>query len=189
MFQLFQLFLFLHVLTAIVAFGPSFAFPIVGAMGGKEPQHANFGTRVSYAISTRMVIPLALTMPISGVLIIWSSSLDFWAARWLLVAIVLYVVAIGYSVFVQLPAVREVIELTSRPPVPTAAGSGGSPDLTAGSPAGPSGDTSPASTPGPPPGGPPPAIRTAVRKVQRGGFLMMGLVVAIAALMVVRPSF
>ena len=28
--------LFLHVLGAIVAFGPSFAFPIIGAMGGAE---------------------------------------------------------------------------------------------------------------------------------------------------------
>ena len=43
-----QLFLFLHVLGAIVAFGPTFAFSFIGASGGAEPQHANFATRVSH---------------------------------------------------------------------------------------------------------------------------------------------
>ena len=44
---LFPYLLFLHVLGAIVAFGPTFAFPFIGALGGAEPQHANFATRVS----------------------------------------------------------------------------------------------------------------------------------------------
>ena len=36
------IFLFLHVMGAIVAFGPTFsAFPIVGQLAGKEPQHCN----------------------------------------------------------------------------------------------------------------------------------------------------
>ena len=43
---LFPWLLFLHVLGAIVAFGPTFAFSFIGAMGGAEPQHANFATRV-----------------------------------------------------------------------------------------------------------------------------------------------
>ena len=37
--------LFLHIGGAIVAFGPTFAFPILGPMAGKEPQHANFALR------------------------------------------------------------------------------------------------------------------------------------------------
>ena len=50
---LFPCVLFLHVLGAIIAFGPTFAFPIIGAMGGAEPQHANFATRVTARISER----------------------------------------------------------------------------------------------------------------------------------------
>ena len=57
---LFPYVLFLHVLGAIVAFGPTFAFPIIGAMGGKEPQYANFATRVSATITDRFVIPLGI---------------------------------------------------------------------------------------------------------------------------------
>ena len=48
---LFPYLLFLHILGAIAGFGPSFAFPIVGAMGGKEREHGNFATRVSETIS------------------------------------------------------------------------------------------------------------------------------------------
>ena len=35
--------LFLHVIGAIIAFGPVFSFPLIGAAGGREPMHANFG--------------------------------------------------------------------------------------------------------------------------------------------------
>jgi len=56
---LFPYLLFLHILGAIAGFGPSFAFPIVGAMGGKEREHGNFATRVSEAISGRLVWALS----------------------------------------------------------------------------------------------------------------------------------
>ena len=63
---LFPWLLFLHVLGAIVAFGPTFAFSFIGAAGGAEPQHANFATRVSHTISSRLVYPIGLTLPITG---------------------------------------------------------------------------------------------------------------------------
>ena len=93
---LFPYILFLHVLGAIAAFGPTFAFPIIGAMGGKEPQHANFATRVSAAISDRLVIPLAIVQGVTGVLLILISGRDLTApsSRWLLLAIVLYAIAL-----------------------------------------------------------------------------------------------
>ena len=73
---LFPWLLFLHVLGAIVAFGPTFAFPIIGAMGGKEPQHANFATRISQSVSARLVYPIGITLPITGALIILVSGIE-----------------------------------------------------------------------------------------------------------------
>ena len=67
---LFPWLLFLHVLGAIVAFGPTFAFSIIGAMGGAEPQHANFATRVSHAITSKRVLPIGITLPITGLAMI-----------------------------------------------------------------------------------------------------------------------
>ena len=119
---LFPWVLFLHVLGAIVAFGPTFAFAIIGAMGGAEPQHANFATRISARISDRLVLPLAIFQGITGVLLIVISQRDLLAEPWLLLGIVLYAIGLGYSLFVQRRDVARIIELTSAPPPPGATG-------------------------------------------------------------------
>ena len=54
---LFRSFLFLHVAGRIVAFGPTFSFPFIGAMGGREPQHANFVRRRPSCCPIVLVIP------------------------------------------------------------------------------------------------------------------------------------
>jgi uncharacterized membrane protein len=157
---LFPYLLFLHVLGAIAAFGPSFAFPIIGAMGGKEPQHGNFATRVSETISGRLVYPIGITLPITGALIILVRGIDlssraYW---WLGIAIVLYIIAYGYSFFSQRKTVERLIEITSGPP--------------------PAGAT-----------GPPPELPGLVQRIQRGGMLLTALLLAIIFLMVVKPQF
>lgn len=62
--------IFIHVLSAIIAFGPTFAFGLYGAASGKEPQHANFMARANHHVADRLVLPVALSMPISGLLIV-----------------------------------------------------------------------------------------------------------------------
>jgi uncharacterized membrane protein len=168
--ELFPWFLLLHILGAIIAFGPTFAFPIIGAMGGKEPMHANFATRVSHAIGDRVVQPVAYSMAVTGVGLIWSAGLNPFAAdsRWLLVAIAVYVFATLFGVFVQRRAVMRVIELTG--------GHAGTPPA---APAPPSPDAA---------GGPPPALATAVASVQRNGIVLTLALVVIVFLMIVKPS-
>jgi uncharacterized membrane protein len=119
---LFPWVLFLHVLGAILAFGPTFAFAIIGAMGGAEPQHGNFATRVSARIGERLVEPLAVFQGITGVLLILITGRDLLASRWLLLAIVLYVIALAYSLSIQKRDVSRIIELTAAPPPPGATG-------------------------------------------------------------------
>lgn len=112
----------LHVFGAIVAFGPVYAFPIIGAMGGKEPQHANFATRVSDTISKQRVFPLAVFQGITGVGLILVTGINVLATPWLLIGIVLYLITISYNFFIQTPTVKKVIEITSTPPPPGASG-------------------------------------------------------------------
>jgi len=151
--------LLLHVLAAIVAIGPNFAYSTIRSMGRKEPQYANFGTRVSHAISDRLVYPVGLVIPATGVAMIVILGLDltsraFW---WLDAAIVIYVGVYLYSFFVQRSIVGRIIELTS---APAAAGASG-----------------------PPPGLPSLAVRA-----QRGGTAMLILLVMVVFLMVVKPQ-
>lgn len=118
--------LYLHVLGAIVAFGPAFAFPFYGAAAGREPQHANFMVRATHTVVTRLVVPLALLQGVTGVGLILAFQLDLLNSRWLLSAIVLYLIALYIAIGLNLPNADRVIELTSAPPAP---GSGPSPEL------------------------------------------------------------
>ncbi len=152
--------LFLHVLAAIVAFGPTFAFPIIGAAGGREPQHANFATRASELVASRLVYPVGITMPITGVLMILVGGFDLTSRAywWLGIAIVLYAIAYGYSFFFQRRTIEHLIALTSAPPPPGATG-------------------------------PPPEVPGLVKRIQQGGMVLTVLLVAIIFLMVVKPQF
>jgi hypothetical protein len=118
--DLFPWLLFAHVLAAIVAIGPNFAYSTIRAMGRREPQYANFGTRVSHAISDRLVYPVGLIIPATGVAMIAVLGIDlgsraFW---WLDVAIVIYAGVYLYSFYVQRRIVERIIEMTSSPPGP-----------------------------------------------------------------------
>ena len=156
---LFPYLLFLHVLGAIAAFGPTFAFRFIGELGASEPQHGNFATRVSHTISARLVYPIGITLPITGLAMILVLGLDltsrsFW---WLDLGIVIYVILYGYSFFVQRRVIEEIISITSTPPPPGASG-------------------------------PPPRLMELVKRTQRAGMgLGIGLVVIIF-LMVVKPT-
>jgi uncharacterized membrane protein len=113
---------FLHVLGAILAFGPTFAYSVMGSMAAKEPQHANFSTRQVEAIGNRLVYPLAVFQGITGVLIILAAGYGVMSRAWLVVAIVLYLFTLTYALTVQRNAVHHLIELTSSPPPPGATG-------------------------------------------------------------------
>ena len=146
-------------LGAVVAFGPTFGFRFIGAMGGAEPQHGNFALRVSETLSHRLVYPIGITLPITGaamLLVLGVNPLDrpYW---WLALGIVLYIIAYGYSFFFQSKLVAQVIEITSAPPPPGASG-------------------------------PPPGLLALVQRIQRGGMALGILVVAIVFLMVVKPT-
>jgi hypothetical protein len=155
-----QLFLFLHIGGAIIAFGPTFALPLMGAMSATEPQHANFAARATGIISQRRIVPFALSMAVTGGLLIWATGRDLTSTAnlWLDVAIVIYLIAIGYALMVQGPAGRKIVELTSKPPEPGA-------------------------------GGPPPELMATARQLRQGSLILMGAVAIIVALMVFKPGF
>lgn len=111
MSQLVPILLPIHILTAIVAFGPNFIMPIIARMAAQEPQHGLFALRLTDRIERRVVIPLALTMPISGGLLVWAEGLDLVATHWLVLAIGLYLVAVTFAVGVQLRVVDRMIEI------------------------------------------------------------------------------
>jgi len=156
------LLLFLHIGGAILAFGPTFTFPILGPMAGREPQHVNFALRFQKAVAYKLIVPLALFQGVTGLLLVWKISFDLLTRGWLLVAIAIYLFLLVLSIGVGLPNLRRLIEATSAPP------------------------------PAPPPGaeaphGPPPHIAAMVKKGRQIGMIQTVLIVVIVFLMVTKP--
>jgi hypothetical protein len=76
----------MHILGAIVAFGPTFSHRFIGAMGGAEPQHRS---SPSGELEARGTNRAARPRPgVTGVGLLFTSGIDLGAARWLQVAIV-----------------------------------------------------------------------------------------------------
>ena len=155
--DLFLILLFLHVLGAIIAFGPGFASMIVGPMVAREPQYANFYARTQVATARAIITPVSISMAITGIgLILVRGWANVTAGRhWLEAAILLYVLSVVVAMAVQAPAGRKLVKLTSPPLAP---GTGPSPEL-----------------------------RATVARVRQGGLVLTGLVVVIAFLMVTKP--
>jgi uncharacterized membrane protein len=159
---MFQLFLFLHVMGAIVVFGPTFVFPLIASQAQKSPQNAPFAAALSELIERRIVIPGAIVQGITGVALIFIAGRDLTSSanRWLGIGIVLYLIAIGFAIFVQAKNAEKMVHLTSGGPPPAGA-----------------------------PAGPPPEIVATGKKLQQGGMFLALLIVLIVILMVTKPTF
>ncbi len=127
--QVFTYVLFLHVMGAILAFGPTYAYSIMAVLARREPQHANFSARQIAAISNRLVYPLAVIQPVTGVLAFISAPSDeFKTGLWLVLGIILYATALTFSLTIQRNNLLRFIELTA---TPTPAGTPPSPEIPA----------------------------------------------------------
>jgi hypothetical protein len=109
----FTVWLFLHITAAVIAFGPIFVFPIVALLVQRHPQHLAFAMELDHFVGSRLVVPVALTMPISGLGLLISAQVDLLKTTYLLVAIGLYLIMIGLAVGFQYPGGRRLVQLTS----------------------------------------------------------------------------
>ena len=214
MSQFAPLFLTIHILTAIAAFGPSFAFPLISGLASKQPQHGLFAVRLIDLMERRMILPLALTMPISGALLVWSEGINLINTHWLLAAITLYVVAIVFAFAVQLRTVELMLEVAGKlaagapstgpaaAPAPAGAGAAGTtfgaaPGFAGGAPqmslgvvgAGPGAQLATPPAGGPPPGSLPAQMAALGVRARNGGIFLSLMIVAIVTLMASKPTF
>jgi hypothetical protein len=156
-----SIFLYLHIGGVIVAFGPTMGFALIGSQAAKEPMHGNFALRVTEFITRRLVEPGAVFVFLMGVGLIWSRGWNPFTTLWLALAIIIFLGVFAYSLGVQAPTVRKMIELTATPPPPPAEGQ---------------------------PAGPPPAFVALQKKVARGGILLSLGLFTILFLMVFKPT-
>jgi hypothetical protein len=169
MWSWFTFYLIVHLLGVLMAFGPIFAFPILGSLLAKHPQHAVYAIEVIDTIEKRLTIPLAVIVPLAGTGLIFTAHIDLWHSEWLIIAIVMYIAAFFFAVTVQAPTGSRLLHMLQSMPAgpPPAAG-------------------------GPPPvagaGGPPPEVAAMTRKLRLGGMYLTFSVVVIMILMIWQPG-
>jgi uncharacterized membrane protein len=159
------LFLYLHIAGAIVAFGPTIAFPFIAARAAQEPMHGNFVLRTTHFITQRVVEPGAVFVFLMGIGLIVTRGYNPLGDLWLALSIVLFLITLGFANLVQLSTIKKMIALTSQPP-----------------PA-----VSEAAEAGAGAAGPPPRFLELSQKAARGGQFMLLMLFTILALMVVKP--
>jgi uncharacterized membrane protein len=155
----FLFWLFLHILAAVIAFGPLFVFPIIGTLAARSPQNMRFAVELDHRISTRLVIPISLTMLISGSGLIWTTNINFFRTIYLIAAVALYLVALIISLMVLVPTTKQLLRIAEHMPAATLAG-----------------DSLP------------PQVQELVRRTQMFGGLDMVLFLVIMFLMIVQPG-
>ena len=158
-----SIFLFLHIGGAIAAFGPTIAFPIIASKASAEPQHGNFALRVTQFLTLRVVEPVAVFVFLMGLGLIWTREWNPFTTLWLGLAIIVFLITLAYSVFIQRPTINRMVEMTSTPPPPPVEGY--------------------------PQAGPNPDFVAASKHAARGGMLMTVLLGIILFLMVFKPTF
>jgi hypothetical protein len=155
----FLFWLLLHIAAAIIGFGPTFTFPIIGSLAPKHPQAMHFAMELNHKIATRLVVPVILTLLVSGIGLIITANINLLATTYLLVGINLYLVLLSIAFLNQLPATAKLVKLT------------------AGSP-----------PPGSPPGPPPPEVLALINRAKYGGMVLTVLLLIIIVLMVLKPG-
>jgi hypothetical protein len=128
MWSWFTFYLIIHILAVILASGPNFAFPFMGAMLEKHPKAALYMAEVTDVIERRLILPLAVVVPLAGTGLIYTAHVDLWHSEWMLISIVLYAAAFCFALFVQLRnGTRMVKLLKPLPPGPPPEGATGPP--------------------------------------------------------------
>jgi hypothetical protein len=156
----FTLFLVLHIMAVIVAFGPTFAFPLMGGMIAKNPAWALPISEAMEKIEGRITLPVAGAVPFLGVVMIYDHNWDLWRSEWLIISIILFTIAFFFGLLVQHPNAARMVGLLRQLP------------------------------PGPPPEGatPPPDIVALTRRLQLGGTFLNLMIVSLVVLMVWKPG-
>jgi uncharacterized membrane protein len=128
-------------------------------LAAQSPQNMQFAVELDHRISTRLVIPISLTMLISGSGLIWTTNINFFRTIYLIAAVALYLVALIISLMVLVPTTKQLLRIAEHLPAAPVAG-----------------DSLP------------PQVQALVRRTQMFGGLDMVLFLAIMFLMIVQPG-
>lgn len=108
--------LFLHILAAIIGFGPVFIFPLLGSFAPKYPRQLGVITHLSHKLETIYVQRVGGTLLISGIGLIWAADINFFQTFYLIAAVVLYFFAFAVAGSVLVPNTQKMVAIVDANP-------------------------------------------------------------------------
>jgi len=104
---------FVHVFLAIIAVGFNATYGVLLARAAKEPEHELHVLRTVKVLDDRFANPAYALLAVTGVTMVLVSPLEF-TTLWILVALILYGVAVALGAFVYSPLLRRQIQAVER---------------------------------------------------------------------------
>ncbi|MGB0872977.1 MAG: DUF2269 family protein [Solirubrobacterales bacterium] len=101
----------LHVIFAVIGLGSAFAFPFIGALAQKNPQHTVFALEVNFTIIKKWISPMAVLILITGLYQVFDGPYSFGDDHWLDISFALFIVYMGIIGAITTPGTRRALEL------------------------------------------------------------------------------
>ena len=110
-----RLFLFLHVLGAVTALGPTLTYGLWGRRAERAGGEVRaFTLRTISWVDRRLATPSYVAQLVTGLVLVWLLRLDLLGTPWLLASLVLYAGIAGFAVALYAPTFRRQRDLAER---------------------------------------------------------------------------
>jgi uncharacterized membrane protein len=110
-----DVFLFLHVLGAILAVGPTVTYAMWAALGEKAgPAQRAFAIKGINWVDSHLATPAFMAQALTGIALILLLEISFLHTAWLLVGVGLYVVVMVIAVAVLVPIEKRHMDVAER---------------------------------------------------------------------------
>jgi uncharacterized membrane protein len=98
----------LHVMAVVLAFGPTYAFPIVQITAERRYPHAlPFALHAIDRVNRGMVIPIAVLVGITGLYQAIDGPYEFGRDQWMDIGLTLYLISLALALWTYRPSVME----------------------------------------------------------------------------------
>ena len=110
-----RLFLFLHVLGAVTALGPTLTYGLWGRRAERAGGDVRaFTLRTISWVDRRLATPSYVAQLVTGLVLVWLLRLDLLGTPWLLASLVLYAGIVVFAVALYAPTFRRQRDLAER---------------------------------------------------------------------------
>ncbi len=110
-----RLFLFLHVLGAVTALGPTLTYGLWGRRAEEAGGEVRaFALRTISWVDRRLATPSYVAQLVTGLVLVWLLRLDLLGTPWLLASLVLYAGVVVFAVALYAPTFRRQRDLAAR---------------------------------------------------------------------------